>query len=101
VCIHTHLCTQDVISSEAHRRVLKTHEMMNLKHKGLDFVMGSGTNAAIVKSTFDQVCATVKTQTYENMHILRMFGDLRFAAHVMIIRCSCHKYMTTGSVYAI
>ena len=83
VCIHIHSCTQDLISSEAHRRVLKTHEMMNLTHKGLDFVMGSGTNAAIAKSTFDQVCSTVQTQTYEHTHSLCMFG----------ICCSCHQYM--------
>jgi hypothetical protein len=74
VCIHINSWTQDLISSMAHRRVLKTHEMMNLTHKGLDFVMGSGTNAAIAKSTFDQVCSTVQTHKHTKIHTYCVFS---------------------------
>jgi hypothetical protein len=44
------------MSSEAHRRFLKTHEVLTLKQKGLDFVVNSQAKWDIEASIFDQVC---------------------------------------------
>jgi hypothetical protein len=53
------------MSSEAHRRFLKTHEVLTLKQKGLDFVVNSQAKWDIEASIFDQVCCLlVHTHTH-------------------------------------